>query len=154
MPNERSGAEQTVGFTRMKDGTQQDYFLLREAEAPHVALTADRVLRELRLQGEETLPGYRISRLDHALQAASRAHREGADIDWVVGAVLHDIGDGLAPQNHDEFAAAILRPFLREEVVWVVRHHGAFQMVYYAHHYDWNRDVTPVSHPAGARVLG
>jgi predicted HD phosphohydrolase len=97
------------------------------------------VLRELGLQAEETLPGYKITRLEHGLQAATRALREGADIDWVVAAVLHDIGDGLAPQNHDHFAAEIIRPFLREEVVWTVEHHGAFQMVYYAHHYGWNQ---------------
>jgi predicted HD phosphohydrolase len=90
-------------------------------------------------QENETLEGYKISRLAHGLQCASRAWRDGADIDWVVGALLHDIGDGLAPQNHDEFAAAILRPYLREEVVWCVEHHAAFQMVYYAHHYGWNR---------------
>jgi predicted HD phosphohydrolase len=73
------------------------------------------------------------------LQAATRAMREGADTDWVVAALLHDIGDGLAPQNHDRFAAEILRPFLREEVVWTVEHHASFQMYYYAHHYGWNQ---------------
>ena len=129
----------TVKFTRMKDGTRQEYQMLRELEAPHLAMTPDRILRELRLQAEETLPGYRITRLEHGLQAATRARREGADSDWIVAALLHDIGDGLAPQNHDRFAAEILRAFMREEVVWVVEHHGAFQMVYYAHHYGWNR---------------
>ncbi|MFO0994962.1 MAG: HD domain-containing protein, partial [Hyphomicrobiales bacterium] len=80
-----------------------------------------------------------ISRLGHALQAATRAYREGADKDWVAAALLHDIGDGLAPQNHDRFAAEVLRPFLREEVTWTVEHHGSFQMYYYAHHYGWNQ---------------
>ena len=87
---------------------------------------------------EESLGGYRVNRLEHALQTATRARRDGADDDWVVAALLHDIGDGLAPQNHDRFAAEILRPFLREEVTWVVEHHAAFQMVYFAHHYGWN----------------
>ncbi len=91
------------------------------------------------MQEEETLPGYKITRLQHGLQAATRAEAEGADIDWIVAAVLHDIGDGLAPENHDQFAAEILRPFMREEVVWTVAHHGAFQMYYYAHHYGWNQ---------------
>jgi predicted HD phosphohydrolase len=85
------------------------------------------------------LAGYKVTRLDHALQSATRALRDGADEDWVVGALLHDIGDGLAPLNHDRFAAEILRPFVREEVTWVVEHHGAFQMVYYAHHFGWNQ---------------
>jgi predicted HD phosphohydrolase len=128
-----------VNFTQMKDGTKEEYLFLRDAEIEHNKGVAERVLRELALQAEETIPGYKITRLEHALQAATRAYREGADIDWVVAAVLHDIGDGLAPQNHDHFAAEIIRPFLRDEVVWTVEHHGAFQMVYYAHHYGWNQ---------------
>ena len=134
-------ADKVVTFTQMKDGTAEDYALLHELEGPYLAGTADRLLRELAGQGEETLAGYRITRLDHALQAATRARRDGADVDWVVGALLHDIGDGLAPQNHDRFAAEILRPFLREEVTWVVEHHGIFQMYYYAHHYGWDREL-------------
>jgi predicted HD phosphohydrolase len=130
---------QTVDFTAMKDGTRDEYLFLKPLEEAHVRGTADRVVRELRLQEEETLPGYKITRLHHGLQAATRAENEGADIDWIVAAVLHDIGDGLAPQNHDQFAAEILRPFMREEVVWTVAHHGAFQMYYYAHHYGWNQ---------------
>jgi len=129
----------SVNFTQMKDGTKEEYLFLRDFELEHVKGAADRVLRELGLQSGETLPGYKITRLEHGLQAATRAFREGADIDWMVATVLHDIGDGLAPQNHDHFAAEIIRPFLREEVVWTVEHHGAFQMVYYAHHYGWNQ---------------
>ncbi|MEJ2483191.1 MAG: HD domain-containing protein [Gemmatimonadota bacterium] len=129
----------TVNFTQMKDGTREEYLMLREIEAPFVRMTPDRILKALRDQAEETIEGYRIDRLTHGLQSATRAWRDGADIDWVVGALLHDIGDGLAPQNHDEFAAAIIRPYMREEVVWSVQHHAAFQMVYYAHHYGWNQ---------------
>ncbi len=129
---------QTVSFTEMKDGTREDYLLLREAEQRHNTHTADRLLRELARQDDETIEGYKISRLGHALQSATRARREGADADWIVSALLHDIGDGLAPQNHDRMAAEIIRPFVREECAWVVEHHGAFQMVYYAHHYGWN----------------
>lgn len=129
---------QKVNFTQMKDGTREEYLLLRDLETTHHALTPDRILRELALSAEETLAGYRITRLEHALQTATRALRDGADTDWIVSALLHDIGDGLAPQNHDRFAAEILRPFIREECTWVVEHHGAFQMVYYAHHYGWD----------------
>jgi predicted HD phosphohydrolase len=130
-----------VSFTQMKDGTKEEYELLHELEKPYLAGTADRLLRELAGQAEETLSGYRITRLQHGLQAATRARREGADTDWVVAALLHDIGDGLAPQNHDKFAAEIMRPFMREEVTWVVEHHGIFQMYYYAHHYGWDREL-------------
>ena len=86
------------------------------------------------------MEGYKISRLDHALQCATRAVRDDADADWVVAALLHDIGDGLAPRNHDEFAAAILRPFVREEVTWTVQHHGLFQVYYYGHFHGWDRN--------------
>lgn len=130
-----------VSFRRMKDGTREDYELLAELEKPYHAATPDRILDELRRQGESTLEGYRITRLDHGLQAGSRALREDADIDWVVGALLHDIGDGLAPQNHDRFSAEVIRPFVRWEVAWVVEHHGIFQMLYYGHHYGWDRNA-------------
>jgi predicted HD phosphohydrolase len=132
---------ETVSFTQMKDGTREEYELLARLEKPYIALTADRILDELRRHGETTLEGYRISRLEHGLQAATRAQREGADDDWIVGALLHDIGDGLAPQNHDRFSAEMIRPFVRWEVSWVVEHHGIFQMVYYAHHYGWDQNA-------------
>lgn len=133
-------SERKVSFTEMKHGTKEDYLLLQELEKPHLAMTADRILRELKAQGEESLPGYHITRLEHALQAATRAEKEGADEDWIVAALLHDIGDGLAPQNHDRFAAEIIRPFVRDEVAWTVEHHGIFQMYYYGHHYEWDRE--------------
>lgn len=131
---------ETVNFTAMKDGTKEEYEFLRTQEHTFNAMTADRVLREMASQAHETIGGYKITRLEHGLQSATRAERDGADIDWIVAALLHDIGDGLAPQNHDKMAAEIIRPFVREEVTWVVEHHGAFQMVYYAHHYEgWNQ---------------
>ncbi|MEM8595323.1 MAG: HD domain-containing protein, partial [Pseudomonadota bacterium] len=134
-------ARETVSFTAMKDGTAEDYALLEKLEKPYLAGTADRLLAEMARQADETLSGYQITRLEHGLQAATRARREGADRDWVVAALLHDVGDGLAPQNHDRFAAEIMRPFMREEVTWVIEHHGIFQMYYYAHHHGWDREL-------------
>jgi predicted HD phosphohydrolase len=131
----------TVSFTQMKDGTKEDYALLERLEADYVAGTADRLLRELARQGEETLAGYKITRLEHALQSATRAERDGASTDWIVAALLHDIGDGLAPLNHDRFAAEVLRPFVSEEIAWVVEHHGLFQSYYYGHHFGWDRNA-------------
>lgn len=127
-----------VSFTQMKDGTKAEYELLERLEKPFLALTADRVLEELRRQEHVTLEGYQITRLEHAVQSATRAERDGADLDWIVGALLHDIGDGLAPQNHDRMSAEVIRPFVRWDVAWVVEHHGIFQMLYYAHHYNWD----------------
>lgn len=129
-----------VSFTEMKHGTREDYLLIQRLEAEYTAGTARRVLAELASQGNETIEGYKITRLEHALQSATRALADNADADWIVAALLHDIGDGLAPQNHDKVAGAIVRPYLREECSWVVDNHGVFQMLYYAHHYGWNRN--------------
>ena len=131
----------TVSFTQMKDGTAADYHLLEEMEKPYLELTASRIIDELRRQGELSLEGYKITRLDHALQAATRAKRDRADTDWIVAALLHDIGDGLAPQNHDRFSAEVIRPFVRWDVAWVVEHHGIFQMLYYGRHYGWDENA-------------
>ena len=139
----------TVAFTAMKDGSRDDYLMLQEKEHRYIEGTADRLLDELRRQGETSMEGYQITRLDHALQSATRAYRDGADADWIVATLLHDIGDGLAPTNHDKFAAAILKPYVREECAWVVEHHGTFQMIYYMHHYggDPNQREQFKDHP-------
>ena len=124
---------ETVSFTDMKSGTREDYLLLDRLEQAHVATLPGRILEALqRLQGG--LAGYRIDRLEHSLQTATRAELDGADSQWIVAALVHDIGDDLAPMNHSEFAASLLKPYVREEVHWVIAHHGLFQMAYYAHH--------------------
>ena len=125
----------------MKDGDKEDYILLKELEKSYISMTSDRIIEELKRQGTISLEGYQITRLEHGLQSGTRAFRDGADIDWIIGALLHDIGDGLAPQNHDRMSAEVIRPFVREEVSWVVEHHGIFQMIYYAHHYGWDKNA-------------
>lgn len=126
-----------VKFTAMKDGDREDYAFLAEHEVAYTAGTAGRLLRAM-VELDEGLSGYQVTRLGHSLQAATRAWRDGADADWVTAALLHDIGDIYAPYNHDEYAAAILKPFVREQVTWVVEKHGAFQRLYYAHHTGGN----------------
>ena len=133
--------DEHVNFVNMKGGTREEYEFLARLEKPYLALTADRVLEELKRAGEATLEGYKITRLQHGLQSGTRALRDGADLDWVVGALLHDIGDGLAPQNHDKMSAEVIRPFVRWDVAWTVEHHGIFQMLYYGHHYGWDRNA-------------
>ena len=130
-----------VKFTKMEDGDKEDYLLLKELEKSYISMTSDRIIEELKRQGTISLEGYQITRLEHGLQSGTRAFRDGADIDWIIGALLHDIGDGLAPQNHDRMSAEVIRPFVREEVSWVVEHHGIFQMIYYAHHYGWDKNA-------------
>ena len=127
-----------VKFTQMKDGTAEDYAFLTEHEVAYTKGTADRLLKAL-VELDEGLSGYQVTRLGHSVQSASRAWRDGADTDWVVAALLHDIGDIYAPYNHDEYAAAILKPFIREQCTWVVEKHGDFQMLYYGHHVGGNQ---------------
>ncbi len=130
---------ETVSFTRMSDGTKADYDLLDREEKALEAGLADRVLDSLALLAHST-GGYQVSRLEHSLQCATRAEADGADVDWIVTALLHDIGDMLAPKNHSSMAAAILEPYVRAECTWVLRHHGLFQLKYYGNHVGQNPD--------------
>jgi predicted HD phosphohydrolase len=130
----------TVSFTQMRDGTREDYAFLHGLERQYIAALPDRLLADLR-RLDDGLGGYPITRFEHSLQAATRAEADGADIDWVVAALLHDIGDVLAPENHSQLAAAILRPYVREEVTWVVNMHGVFQQHYYGHHLGLDPDA-------------
>lgn len=130
----------TVSFTRMEDGTKEDYALLDTYVEEMRAGLVDRLIEQLReLSG--SFDGYKIDRLQHSLQSATRALRDGKDEEYVVCALLHDIGDNIAPDNHSEIAAAVLKPFVSEANHWMVRHHGAFQMIYYAHHYGEDPNV-------------
>jgi predicted HD phosphohydrolase len=128
----------TVSFIRMADGTAEDYAFLDRLEKAHIAGTADRILAALR-RLEHSMGGYQVSRYEHSLQTATRALRDGADEEMVVCALLHDLGDELAPANHGELAAAILRPYVSEENYWLVKHHGMFQGYYYFHHVGRDR---------------
>jgi predicted HD phosphohydrolase len=123
-----------VSFRQMKDGTKADYEFLDALEQEYIAGLPDRVLRALRAL-DDTLSGYQVTRLEHSLQAATRAENDGADQEMILGALIHDLGDDLAPENHSQYAAVIIRPYVRPEVTWVVEHHGLFQKVYYAHHF-------------------
>jgi predicted HD phosphohydrolase len=130
----------SVSFRRMQDGTRADYLLLDEAERAHAAGLAERVLLQLRAL-DHSLQGYPVSRFRHCLQAATRAQRDGADEELVVAALIHDIGDELAPYNHAALAAAILEPYVRPEVTWIVAQHGLFQSYYYVHHFGGDRNA-------------
>ncbi|HYX87007.1 MAG TPA: hypothetical protein VE777_18720 [Gaiellales bacterium] len=129
---------ETVSFRRMADGTKADYDLLARYEAEYAAGLADRLLRAL--DGlKQTLAGYQVTRYEHSLQSATRAFRDGRSDEYVVAALLHDVGDELAPYTHGEMVGAILKPYVSEEICWVVAHHGIFQAYYYAHHYGDDR---------------
>ena len=129
-----------VSFKEMKKGTKEDYLLLDKHEQKFVKGTADRILNFMSTL-TETLEGYQISRLEHSLQTATRALKDGASDEMIVAALLHDIGDELAPLNHAEYAAAVLKPYVSEKTHWIVANHGVFQMYYYAHHLGGNKNA-------------
>ena len=128
-----------VSFTEMKKGTKEDYLFLDKHEKVFASKTADRILKFMSTL-TETLEGYQVSRLEHSLQSATRAYRNKESDEMVVAALIHDIGDELAPMNHSEYAAAILKPYVSEKTHWIIEKHGEFQMFYYAHHLGGNKN--------------
>ena len=128
-----------VKFTQMKYGTKEDYLFLEKHEKKFIEGTATRILKFMNGLNA-TLEGYRVSRLEHSLQTATRAFNDKADDEMIVAALLHDIGDELAPLNHSEYAAAVLKPYVAKKTHWIVEKHGVFQMYYYAHHLGYNKN--------------
>ena len=128
-----------VKFTQMKHGSKEDYLLLEKHEKKYIESTADRLIKFMSSLNS-TLEGYQVSRLEHSLQTATRALNDKADDEMIVASLLHDIGDELAPLNHSEYAAAVLKPYVSEKTHWVIEKHGEFQMYYYAHHLGGNKN--------------
>jgi len=129
----------SVNFTEMKNGSKEDYLLLDKHEKKYIEGTADRLI--IFMSGlSNTLEGYQITRLEHSLQAATRALNDNADDEMIVATLLHDIGDELAPLNHSEYAGTVLKPYVSEKTHWIIEKHGEFQMYYYVHHLGGNRN--------------
>ena len=101
---------------------------------------SDRLLELLKAMKGDKL-GYQVDRYTHSLQSATRAESDGADEETVVCALLHDLGDVIAPDNHSEVIASILRPYISEKNHWVLKHHGLFQGYYYFHHIGGDRNA-------------
>lgn len=128
-----------VSFTRMEDGTKEDYQLLERLEHQLHTDYVDRLLEWVQWNEGDT--GYRISRFEHSLQSASRAYRDGKDEEFVVCCLFHDIGDLISPYNHSQVAADILRPYISEKNYWIIKHHGLFQGYYYFHYFGGDRNA-------------
>jgi predicted HD phosphohydrolase len=129
-----------AGFVRMQDSTQQDWVLIGEEFTHFVRGLPERVIKHLRIL-EGDYGGFPIDRYTHSLQTATRALRDGRDDEYVVCALLHDIGDTLGSFNHPDIAAAILTPFVSEANLWMVQHHGIFQGYYFFHHLGMDRNM-------------
>ncbi len=131
---------ETVSFTRMEDGTAEEYTFLESLNTKCSNDLADQLMGFLKqMQGDRL--GYQIDRYEHSLQSATRAERDGADEETVVCALLHDIGDVLSPDNHSQVVASILQPYISERNYWVLKHHGLFQGYYYFHHINKDRNI-------------
>ena len=127
-----------VSYTAMVHGTQVDCDIVNAHFDAHIASFAEQVLAWLRtLDGDSP---YRVSRLEHCLQTATRAENDGADDETVVCALLHDIGDVLGPANHSQVAAEMLAPYIGEKNHWIIAHHGLFQGYYYFHFMEQDPD--------------
>lgn len=131
----------TVSWSRMQDGTKDDFEMLSPAFEHH---TRDHLVPNLvsmlgLLKGPKL--GYQVDRYEHSLQSATRALRADETVDMVVGALMHDVADGFAPENHSAAAAALLEPYVDERTRWVVDHHGLFQGYYYFHHLGGDREA-------------
>src|SRR5215813_14665452 len=130
--------DESVEFIRMADGTYEEYQFLAQRYEPLVTHLPDEIIGMLnRLAGDKI--GYKVDRYEHSLQTATRAFRDGADEETVVCALLHDIGDTLAPENHAQLGASVLRPYVSEDNHWLIRHHAIFQGYYYYHHIGLDR---------------
>ena len=129
-----------AGFSDMAESTAEDWQVIMAEQIKFAPAGGKRVLDHLRLL-EGDYGGFPVDRLTHCLQTATRAHRDGRPDDYVVMALLHDIGDTLGAFNHPDIAAAILKPFVSEELHWIVQNHGIFQGVNFFHHIGLDRDM-------------
>ncbi|GKS77570.1 phosphohydrolase [Acidovorax sp. SUPP950] len=131
---------QKATFVRMQDSTREDWQTIGGEFMQFSRGLADRVAAHLRIL-EGDYGGFPVDRYTHSLQTATRALRDGQDEEYVVCALLHDIGDTLGSFNHPDIAAAILQPFVSEANHWMVQHHGIFQGHYFFHHIGLDRHL-------------
>jgi predicted HD phosphohydrolase len=129
-----------ANFKAMDEATASDWQAIGRHFMPFAGALADRVMTHLQLLDGD-YGGFPIDRLQHSLQTATRAHRAGESEQYVVMALLHDIGDTLGSYNHPDIAAAILRPFVDEKMHWMCQHHGIFQGYYFFHYIGLDRNM-------------
>ncbi len=135
-----AGNQPHAKFHAMTEGSAEDWGIIYEDAKLHAQALPDRVLVHLELlRGDRG--GFAVDRLEHSLQTATRALRDGRDEEYVVCALLHDIGDTLGPLNHAEVAATILKPFVSDRNYWMINNHGIFQAYYFLHFAGLDRNI-------------
>jgi len=138
-------------FHDMAQSTQADWAIIMDNAKDFAPQGGKRVLEHLKLLDGD-FGGFAVDRLTHCRQTATRAHRDGRSDDYVVMALLHDIGDTLGAFNHPDIAAAILKPFVSDELHWITQHHGIFQGYNFFHHIGLDRNMRDnfIAHPHAA----
>ncbi len=131
---------QQTNFKTMADSTAEDWQVIVGEQLKFIAGLPDRVLAHMQLLADD-YGGFPVDRLQHSLQTAELAADAGEDDEYVVCALLHDIGDTLGSTNHPDVAAAILQPFISEENHWMIKHHGIFQGYNFFHHIGLDRNM-------------
>ncbi|MDJ0879024.1 MAG: HD domain-containing protein, partial [Halieaceae bacterium] len=132
--------EKQADFRAMTEASKEDWGVIAEHMTDFMRGLPSRLVTHLELLRGD-YGGYPVDRLEHCLQTATRALRDGRDEEYVVCALLHDIGDTLGPSNHADVAAVLLEPYVSEENHWIVKHHGIFQGYYFFHHVGLDRDA-------------
>ena len=132
--------EKQATFSEMKNGTAKDYAIIGEHGSKFASELPNRILAHLDLLRGDT-GGFAVDRFTHSIQTATRAHRDGKDEEYVVCALLHDIGDTIASANHADLAATMLEPFVSEKNYWIVKHHGIFQGYYFFEHLGLDKNM-------------
>lgn len=133
-------SNERANFSQMKEGTAADYKIISDNFKVFSKELPDRVLDHLKLL-EGDFGGFAVDRLEHSLQSATLAHQDGQDEEYVVAALLHDIGDTLGTFNHADIGAAMLKPFVSDKIHWILEKHGIFQGYYFFHHIGLDRDM-------------
>lgn len=127
-------------FTRMEDSTAEDWSRITTQHGSLVDALPQRLLDQLRLLDND-YGGFPVDRLSHSLQTAYRAEQDGHDEEYLVCALLHDIGDVLGPRNHADIAAAVVKPWVSDANHFMVANHAVFQGYYFWHHLGGDRDA-------------
>jgi len=133
-------APKLAGFTAMTEGTQEDWNVIATEAIHNFVGLPERLMAHLRLLDGD-FGGFGVDRLTHSLQTAARAERAGRDDEYVLCALIHDIGDTLGPANHADIGAAILKPFISEQNHWMMEQHGIFQGYYFFHFLGADRNM-------------
>jgi predicted HD phosphohydrolase len=127
-------------FKSLQKSLKEDWPLIISEFGRFAKALPDRVMSHLKLL-EGDFGGFPVDRLTHSLQTATRALRDGRDDEYVVCALLHDIGDTLGTYNHPDIASAILKPFVCEANLWMIQYHNIFQGYYFFHHIGMDRNL-------------